>query len=126
MKTIRLLIICLLCLLCGCADTESQERIAELESQLESAQTAFDDVQSAFNEVQSAMESLKNEVDGFNYLNWRDVVPGVEDATINLDSAIDGLEGAIGDAEAELENSGDLGLQKGGLKTTGLKVRGLK
>lgn len=103
MKTsIFLIAICCLVLLSGCADSESQERIAELESKLESIQSEFDNVKSTYGDVQSALGFLKNEVDDFAYEDWRVNVPEVEDATSRLELALNDLEIAISNVDLKL------------------------
>ncbi|QUV79963.1 hypothetical protein [Chloracidobacterium thermophilum] len=111
--SVLFLTVCVLFLLSGCADSEYQQRIADLESEyqqriadleirLESIRSEFNDVKDALVDVQSALESLKSVVDDFRYENWQDNVPDVEDATSNLESALDNFEMAINDVDSEL------------------------
>jgi septal ring factor EnvC (AmiA/AmiB activator) len=78
-------------------ETQLQETESELEStknELEEAQTKISEIQSEVDNMESAVSQLRGEVDNFSYYNWRDVVPDVEDATSNIESKLSDLQSA--------------------------------
>lgn len=90
--------------LCGCGN----ERIEELEYELEEAQKKLENIESEFEDIQlkmryldSAIDELKNEIDDFSYENWRDNVPEAESAAEDVESAFHDLKREVDDIEYE-------------------------
>jgi len=88
----------------------SQSRVAELESELDDAkstieagQSAFADIASQSSEVQSATADLMSASARLGFENWQDVVPDIQRAANDVDSAAGGLHSSVSSAETALQ-----------------------
>ncbi len=70
----------------------------ESESKPDSTATLFnrEGVHNAMQGLVTALETLESDVDGFQTTNWREVVPEVESAVIDLRSAVEELQKELG------------------------------
>jgi hypothetical protein len=55
-----------------------------------------ENVHKAMKAVVDAVETLESDVDEFSSTNWREVVPNVENATVDLRDAVDTLRKELG------------------------------
>ena len=85
------------------AADERDERIAELEAQVEEARSNAEDLQNAQDELRSASADLQYNVDRLQSENWRDVVPDIEQSSSDVDYAQENSESASQDVADTLE-----------------------
>lgn len=100
---IFIVVILLLCSLTGCdrGKTEKLEnRVVELEAQLDDVRSRLDDAESQIDILKSATDELTSAVDDFDYDNWRNVVPDIQQAAANVESAVNDLESLVDDAKS--------------------------
>ncbi|WP_312325923.1 hypothetical protein [Stenotrophomonas sp.] len=90
--------------------SESHTRLAQLESELQDArdtieagQSALADVASQSREVQSASSELLSIASRFGFDDWQDVVPDIQTAADNVNSAAGALDTSLGNAEIALQ-----------------------
>lgn len=90
--------------------SESHSRVAHLESELndarntiEAGQSAIADVALQSREVQSASSALLSISSRFGFDNWQDVVPEIQTATYDVDSAANALNSSVSNAEIALQ-----------------------
>ena len=74
----------------GCTSSSDQyeQKISDLEEQLEQANDTNQRLRSAVDESNSALSNLRSEIDRLNDENWRDVVPDIESSADEADTAI--------------------------------------
>jgi chromosome segregation ATPase len=90
--------------------SESHTRVAQLESELQDArdtieagQSALADVASQSREVQSASSELLSITSRFGFDDWQDVVPDIQTAADNVNSAAGALDTSLSNAEIALQ-----------------------
>ena len=90
--------------------SESHARVAQLESELQDArdtieagQSALAGVASQSREVQSASSELLSITSRFGFDDWQDVVPDIQTAADNVNSAAGALDSSLSNAEIALQ-----------------------
>jgi len=81
-------------------DGKLENRVAELEAQLDDVRSRLDDAESQIDILKSATDELTSAVDDFDYDNWRNVVPDIQQAAANVESAVNDLESLVDDAKS--------------------------
>ncbi len=71
---------------------KQRNTIKELTEELSDAEDKIYDIHNEVNKLESSISELRSCVENFNYDNWRDVVPEVEDATRNIESEFEELK----------------------------------
>lgn len=112
MSTARLRVLCavaaaVLCTACGQSRVEQLEsenaklrdQVSALEENISETRDAVEDVRSKAKEVQRASEDMQSQVGRFDGENWRDVVPGVESASGEVDDTQTALESSVSDLD---------------------------
>ena len=82
-------------LLAGCHDQGDLDRIAELETEVDSLQAQLDDAnserddaQSKLDDAQGAASDLRSNFDRLQYEDWKDVAPDIDRTTSDVESAV--------------------------------------
>lgn len=90
--------------------SESHTRVAQLEGELQDArdtieagQSALADVASQSREVQSASSELLSITSRFGFDDWQDVVPDIQTASDNVNSAAGALDSSLSSAGIALQ-----------------------
>lgn len=63
----------------------------------------IDEISSRFSELESAVRSLRENVDEFDYTNWREVVPEVKSDTNKVENEMRSLERTLYEIERRRE-----------------------
>lgn len=78
---------------------ELRDQVSSLQSDIEDAQLKASQVQDDAEQLRSASSDLQGEVGRLQSENWRDVVPGIEGASDDVDSARAALDDSAGDLD---------------------------
>ena len=82
--------------------TNENDRISELEEQLEEARGQLAVLEDRKNQLQSAAEDLRANVDRLSFENWRDVVPDIDDSADYVEDEASQMESELSEAESIL------------------------
>lgn len=83
--------------------TYENDRISELEEQLEEAREQLAVLEDRKNQLQSAAEDLQANVDRLAFENWRDVVPDIDASADYVEDEAMQMESELSEAESVLE-----------------------
>ncbi|WP_420106727.1 hypothetical protein [Herbaspirillum huttiense] len=85
-----------------CAD--ENDRISELEEQLERARSQLATLEDRKNQLQAAAEDLQSNVHRLAFENWKDVIPDIDASADYVEDEAMQMESEISEAQSVLED----------------------
>lgn len=82
--------------------TDENDRISELEEQLEEARGQLAVLEDRKNQLQSAAEDLRANVDRLSFEDWRDVMPDIDASADYVEDEANQMESELSEAEGIL------------------------